>query len=491
MLIAAWALLLTGIPLPAKQFDAQLVDHFSTSGATYSQRYYEIDQHFGGPGNPIICIVGGEGAVPPSVGVFYPWVGVNLAQRFKALVIQPEHRFYGTSIPAGGASPFDAASLALLTPQQALADTAALIVASQRAHNCTEYGTPGYCPVITVGGSYPGFLSAMMRLRYPAVVDMAYAASAPALIYAQQTDHAAYYEVVTRSAERAVTGCPAAVRAAFADYLSIDSKDGAIAALGLCNDASAMPPYLAAGDLDALRLAVNMVLMYSFADLNMQNYPPASDTGLAKACGALVARPTAQGLKAFLVGYAGLAAASSGARAQAAPSCFNLSTQLPAGHLPTISAGDWSGVGTGANGLAWDYQTCSLLIERISTNGETDMFPPRESTLEWLGAHCSSRFGVTPQPRALADEWGFDRMADLTSRIIFTNGLNDGWSAGSVVANLSESLIAINMPNGAHHSDLSHDAPGPQDTDDVIAGRAQAAALLEGWLHDIRKLPED
>ena len=27
-------------------------------------------------------------------------------------------------------------------------------------------GTPGYCPVITVGGSYPGFLSAMMRVRY-------------------------------------------------------------------------------------------------------------------------------------------------------------------------------------------------------------------------------------------------------------------------------------------------------------------------------------
>lgn len=41
------------------------------------------------------------------------------------------------------------------------------------AANCTaERGQPGYCPVVTVGGSYPGFLSAMMRLRYPAVVDM-------------------------------------------------------------------------------------------------------------------------------------------------------------------------------------------------------------------------------------------------------------------------------------------------------------------------------
>ena len=93
--------------------------------------------------------------------------------------------------------------------------------------------------------------------------------------------------------------------------------------------------------------------------------------------------------------------------------------------------------------------------------------------------------GVAPRPRRLADLWGFDDMAALTSRIVFTNGLNDGWSAGSVLTNLSDSLVAINMPNGAHHSDLSHTAPGPQDTPDVTAARAQAAALLERWLHEV------
>ena len=239
-----------GIPLPAQQF-ANLVDHFAapaTPPRTFQQRYYQIEEHFGGPGRPIILIVGGEGAVEPSTGVFYPWVGVDLAKRLRALVVQPEHRFYGTSTPAGP-PPFSSDALRLLTPQQALADTAALIEAKRRQFGCTARGTPGYCPAITLGGSYPGWLSAMMRLRYPAVVDMAYSASAPTLMYAQRTPRGAYYAKVTQSAERALPGCPAAVRSAIADYLSVGTKAGVTKALGLCGSPDAVPSYIAAGGL--------------------------------------------------------------------------------------------------------------------------------------------------------------------------------------------------------------------------------------------------
>ena len=502
-LVAAAALSVcchAGIPLPAQHF-ANLVDHFAAPTdppRTFQQRYYQIEEHFGGPGSPIILIVGGEGAVEPSTGVFYPWVGVNLAERLHALVVQPEHRFYGTSNPAGP-PPFSRDALRLLTPQQALADTAALIEAKRRQFGCTARGTPGYCPAITLGGSYPGWLSAMMRLRYPAVVDMAYSASAPTLMYAQRTPHAAYYAKVTQSAERALPGCPAAVRAAIADYLAIESKAGVVQALGLCTSAASMPHYIAAGGLPTLQRAVNMVLMYTFASLNMENYPPNNETALARSCAALVARPTSAGLRAFLLnqgqdagryrsafGHGGERDAGAvTAVASAATPCFNMSAQLAAGPRATISAGDFSGVGAGLNGESWDYETCTLLVERIETNNKTDMFPARVWSDEWLAQHCKQRFGVAPQPRRLADLWGFDDMAALTSRIVFTNGLNDGWSVGSVLANLSDSLVAINMPNGAHHSDLSHDPPGPRDTPDVTAARAQATALLERWLHEI------
>jgi hypothetical protein len=119
-------------------------------------------------------------------------------------------------------------------------------------------------------------------------------------------------------------------------------------------------------------------------------------------------------------------------------------------------------------------------------NNVTDAFPPRLWTYEWLESHCKARFGVVPQPHALVDAWGFTPeglVAAGASRILFTNGLNDGWSVGSVTETLSTTLVAINMPNGAHHSDLSHDPPSPTDTSDVTEGRAQALALLQQWLH--------
>ena len=71
--------------------------------------------------------------------------------------------------------------------------------------------------------------------------------------------------------------------------------------------------------------------------------------------------------------------------------------------------------------------------------------------------------------------------------ILFTNGLNDGWSALSILEDLSDSLPVINFPNGAHHSDLSHEGPSEQDTDDLKAGFVRVAEILGGWLDEIKE----
>jgi hypothetical protein len=79
----------------------QWVDHFSTNTATFQQRYYMSEEHWQGPGRPIFMIMGGEGAIPESVGLYYPFIYDVLAKHFGALVVEPEHRFYGTSQPFG------------------------------------------------------------------------------------------------------------------------------------------------------------------------------------------------------------------------------------------------------------------------------------------------------------------------------------------------------------------------------------------------------
>ena len=475
-----------GVGIPALPHNySQRVDHFAADEARYPQRYYENLTAFT-PGGPILMILGGEGAVAPQTGIFYPSV-VRLAQRLGAAVVEPEHRFYGTSQPA---PPFDTGRLAGLTAPQALADAAELAVAARERLGCTGRAGQPRCPVVTVGGSYPGWLSAMMRLRYPAVVDIAYAASAPMRFYSQEVAAGAYYEVVTASAARASPACPAAVRAMLAATLASGaSKDAIVAGANLCTP---LPDYLAAGDAGLLVDEVSMVFAYSWANLNMANYPPGPGTGLARACAQIEAGAGGGDAWATLAAFfAGFAAARRGGEpaTPAAGSCYNLSSQLPAGPRATISSGDWSGVGSGENGASWDFETCTLLIEAIGMNNVTDMFLPREWTLDWLNAHCAARFGVVPRPNELADLWGFDTatLPKVASRIIFTNGLNDGWSAGGILTNLSDTLLAFNIADGAHHSDLSHDWPSSADTPDVTQTRELVAQTIERWLAQIAR----
>ena len=66
--------------------------------------------------------------------------------------------------------------------------------------------------------------------------------------------------------------------------------------------------------------------------------------------------------------------------------------------------------------------------------------------------------------------------SSLNPGILFTNGLNDGWSAGGFLTDVdpASELLTLNMADGAHHSDLSHTMPGPDDTPDVTKARYSA-----------------
>jgi hypothetical protein len=107
-----------GTPAPAHYFEDQLIDHLDNtdlinnnndnSGNTgtgpyadkrWTQRFYMYAEHFQGPGSPIFVVLGGESGIEPSTGLFYPFITDTLAAAFGAFVLEPEHRFYGTSQP--------------------------------------------------------------------------------------------------------------------------------------------------------------------------------------------------------------------------------------------------------------------------------------------------------------------------------------------------------------------------------------------------------
>jgi lysosomal Pro-X carboxypeptidase len=66
--------------------------------------------------------------------------------------------------------------------------------------------------------------------------------------------------------------------------------------------------------------------------------------------------------------------------------------------------------------------------------------------------------------------------------LLFTQGLLDPWSSGGVTRNLSNSLIAVILPLGAHHLDLMW--PDPNDPPDCVAARDVEKAAIKGWIAD-------
>jgi hypothetical protein len=85
--------------------------------------------------------------------------------------------------------------------------------------------------------------------------------------------------------------------------------------------------------------------------------------------------------------------------------------------------------------------------------------------------------------------WKFDQLVETdVTRILFTNGLKDGWLVGGFKSKLSEALPVLNFPNGAHHSDLSGRGPSEDDSDDIQEGFKTITSILGTWLDEVRAL---
>jgi hypothetical protein len=451
----------------ARWYTKQKVDHFGDSESTWSQRYFKNDEYFDGPGHPIFVIIGGEDEV---AGCVYPYIFEHLAKSFKAITFRVEHRFYGPSLPVK--DPTNDQLQKLLSPTQALADIVQFIKHKQKELGCsTHRSSKHYCPIMTVGGSYPGFLAVLMRLVHEDLVDIGYGGSAPLHLYSHDVDSRAYYEKVTDVADEASPGCSAAVRST---QLSIQDKMISLSVkeaahnLGICVDT--IPDYITSSK--TLLEEVVMIIATHFADDNMGYYPPSLETDLGLHCRIFQYNQWTdfEKVSRFL--------------RNGDEDCFDLQTELPIGPHGRISASDWSGVGSGPASLPWDYQSCQLIPE--CGFSDRSMFLPRQWTLQWLTQHCQRRFDYTPVMMELVDDFSFDNLTGV-SHVLFTNGLRDGWSVASILEPPPDSFIKVlNFENGAHHSDLTWAGPTDGDTPDIKAGHVTIHNIVKEWLKEVK-----
>uniref|UniRef100_A0A9L0JVN4 Prolylcarboxypeptidase n=1 Tax=Equus asinus TaxID=9793 RepID=A0A9L0JVN4_EQUAS len=129
--------------------------------------------------------------------------------------------------------------------------------------------------------------------------------------------------------------------------------------------------------------------------------------------------------------------------------------------------------------LGWSYQACTEMVMPFCTNGIDDMFEPHSWNLKEFSDDCFKQWGVRPRPSWITTMYGGKNISSHTN-IIFSNGDLDPWSGGGVTENVTDTLVAITIPEGAHHLDLR--ANNAFDPTSVLLARSLEVRYMKQWI---------
>lgn len=447
-----------GLPVPTTVWFNQTVDHFNFYGpvSNFQQRLLVVNSSYR-PGGPCFFYTGNEGPIDE----FYNNTGFPFdnAAELGALIVFAEHRFFGESVPTW--PKHEQNGLGLLSVEQALADYAAIL-----EHLFDHHGR---MPVIALGGSYGGILSAWFRIKYPHLVDMALAASAPILTVTQISAPPLFFKAVTDTFAAARPACPDAVRAGFAKLIQLSQTPAGLTSL--TNTFRLCKPLTK----DAVDHLIGWIRT-GFVNMAMCDYPyptnflaPLPGFPVTVACDNITT--AADPLTGLAAGVSLFYNGTSGSL-----SCFDIDAEY-------IECADATGCGTGPDSTAWDYIVCTELPYAPNANNVTDMFPPNDWSLEKLTAYCQKTYNVTPRPRWALTSFGGGNISKSASNIIFSNGLLDPWRSGGFLQTIAPSLPSVVIADGAHHLDLR--PANAKDPQSVVVAREIEMDYIRAWLKNV------
>ncbi|XP_068601568.1 lysosomal Pro-X carboxypeptidase [Brachionichthys hirsutus] len=438
----------------------QKIDHFGfTENGTFRQRYLVADKHWQQPGGLILFYTGNEGDITwfcNNTG--FMWEN---AEKMDAMLVFAEHRYYGDSLPFGQESYSDSKHLNYLTSEQALADFAVLI-------QNLKTTLPGaqHSPVIAVGGSYGGMLAAWLRMKYPHVVVGALASSAPIWQFPGLVPCGEFYKVVTRDFARSGYNCDSNIRRSWKAIKNVSSTTSGLQ--WLSDEFSLCSPLKNKNNI----VSFKNWLQETWVNLAMVDYPyeanflqPLPPWPIQVVCNYL-AFDSAVSDDQLLHGVS-----------QAVKVYYN--------YTGSSSCLNTSQTATGSLGfLGWYYQACTEMVMPMCTDGIHDMFEFEEWNFQAFSDECNAMFGVRPRADWAGTAYGGKDIASH-SNIIFSNGGLDPWSAGGVSYNITDSLLSITIPDGAHHLDLRYS--NEHDPPSVRAARSLEVIYFQEWIRLSKK----
>ncbi|MQL96886.1 hypothetical protein Taro_029569 [Colocasia esculenta] len=512
----------------AAHFFPQQLDHFTfrpEGYATFPQKYLMNSRYWDRRGGaPIFVYTGNEG----NIEWFADNTGflLDIAPKFRALLVFIEHRFYGESVPFGPESYTSPEKLGYLSSAQALADYA-LLIRSLKQNLSAEAS-----PVVVFGGSYGGselrtrfpigdrcfngkkktqfppsflglehrlhscsamhiplssssnltcvpplssflsVLAAWFRLKYPHIAIGALASSAPILQFDDITPATSFYDGVSQNFKDESLNCLEAIKGSWDELMTKASKKGGMVEISQMFKACKKQ---CSGKSTWCRPIQSVYsardwLWSAFVYTAMVDYPTAANFmkplpayPVKEMCKIIDRSPAGVDKLTKAIAAAGLYYNYTGSQ-----TCFQI------GNEPD------------AHGLhGWNFQACTEMVMGMSCSNES-MFPPYTYSYKDFAESCKARYGVAPRPHWITSEYGGNRIEQVLKRfgsnIIFSNGMRDPWSRGGVLKSISDSLVALVTDEGAHHVDFR--SATKDDPAWLVELRRQEIGIIQKWVDE-------